>query len=247
MLKIPDKHEQILVPILYEEKGSPSFVSRIVLTEKSTSVRSISSAASSSVFGQSHLVRELKISKGRENKISLRPPEHLTLRDTSTLHLPCAGCQVFCVGVKDVDFSSHTIVAYNSSSKSDTLANITGVSVSNTATQKVTNVDLSSVHLSLSVGDNVLLFNNDDKSSAKPGIIEAVVVRVFELSFLLVSLSRPSNKHGSLCTPFISTTSTAFSEFYSLRLTKRKATLYILPVNFILLIEPSHHHLCDIM
>jgi hypothetical protein len=239
MLKLPDKHERIRVPILYEGKGAPSFVSRIAFTATSTSVRSISSAASSSVFGHNHLVRELKISKGRENKISLKQPEHLTLSDTSTLHLPCAGCQVFCVGAKDVDFSSHTIVAYHSSSKRNTLASITGVSVSNTATQQLTNVDLSSVHLSLSVGDNVLLFNNDDKSGAKPGLIEAVVVRVFEFSFLLVSLSRPSNRHGKMCAPFISTKSTAFSEFFNLRVTKRKATLFILPVHFILLIDPK--------
>jgi hypothetical protein len=50
-----------------------------------------------------------------------------------------------------------------------------------------------------------------------------------------------------LCAPFISTKSTAFKEFHSLRVTKRFATLFIQPVHFILLIEPSHHHLCDTM
>jgi hypothetical protein len=42
-----------------------------------------------------------------------------------------------------------------------------------------------------------------------------------------------------MCAPFISTKSTAFSEFFSLRVTKRKATLFILPVHFILLIDPK--------
>lgn len=246
MLKLPEKYEQIRVPILYEGNGASSFVSKIALTAPSSSVRSISSAASSSVYGQNHLVRELKKCKGRDYKISMKQAEHLTLTDTSTFHLPCAGCQVFCVGVKDVDLSSHTIVAYNSSSMSKTLASIHGVSISNTATLQVTNVDLSSVHLSLSVGDNVLLCNNDEKSGAKTVIIEAVVVRVFESSFLLVSLSRPSDKHGNLCAPFISTKSTAFPELFSLRLRKRFASRFILPVHFFF-IEPSHHHLCDSM
>lgn len=218
---------QFRVPLVQEEIDNPSFVSTISLKNDSTSKGVLSSAASLSVISQYHLLQPLKYRLG---KLSAKQREKFLSNKILKFHLPCSGCEVFVMGA-GASLNSHRIVEYHVTTES--FQTITEVSITHLETQETTRVVLSKIQLSFSVGDQVLLNNQKGGthfSNAMP--IFGTVARIFETSMLLVTVSKPSVYHGlnSDSDSFKSVHSSSSAEVFSLRVSKRNAVRFVLPV-----------------
>jgi len=202
------------------------FVSTSVLDKESTTTGVLSSYVSVCIKGKNHVLEKIKLN--RTKKLVTSPQETVTLSSTCAFHLPAAGTQVTFLGAR-AHTNIHTIVEYQAETvkKAIPLTNVVKVSLKNVNSGDITCVDLSSVQLSLSIGDKVLLNNRKGGVNIKNGILKATVVRVCETSLLLVSLQKPSSDYGDAHPVKFQ----AFPEVFSIRVSKSKACRVLVPVN----------------